>query len=191
MAKRKRKRGVKSNSSTTSGSPNYVISVDVGVVNFAFCIVDTVTATILACENRKVCEFKGSKDYVMMCETVMGYFSEFVDVSEWNKTDLVIERQMKSGIMRLFALAMEVDWLHRSGHRAIIVSPITVKRHFGTSTGNYTSNKAAAVKLMPRLCVKYPTIHTKWISICKAHDKIDDLADAIIQSFYFIETMRS
>jgi len=187
MVKRKRQKRVKSNSRTSK----YVISVDVGVVNFAFCIFDTATTTILACENKKVCDFKGSKDYVEMCATVMGYFADVLDVSEWKDTDLVIERQMKSGVMRLFALAMEVDWLHRSGHRAIIVSPITVKRHFGTSTGKYATNKAAAVTLMATLCAKYPTIHRKWITICEREHKIDDLADAIIQGLYSIETMRS
>lgn len=185
MAKRKRERSKKSN------SRRYVISVDVGVVNFAFCIVDTATCTILACENKKVCAFKGSKDYIKMCETVMGYFSDVVDRGEWGDTDLVIERQMKSGVMRLFAVAMEVDWMHRSGHRANVVSPQTVKRHFGTSTGNYKTNKVAAIDLMPKLCLKYPTIHKKWIALCAEHDKLDDVADAIIQAFYFVETMRS
>lgn len=191
MGKRKTTSSKRTSKKQKFSKIRYLISVDVGVVNFAYSIVECKTMKILACKNKKVCEFRGSKDYVNMCDTVMNFFAETIDPSMWSETDLVIERQMKSGIMRLFAVSLEVAWYHRSGHRAHVVSPVSVKRHFGTSTGNYKKNKKAAINLMPKICSKYPGIHKTWVKLCSTHDKIDDLADALIQGCYFVETMRS
>ena len=166
----------------------YVISVDIGVVNFAYAILDTKLNETIAVENKQVCAWKGSKDYVKMTETVVGFFRDSLGAVPLDDVELVIERQMKSGIMRIFAVSLEVAWFHHSGRRAIVISPQSVKRHFGTSTGKYASNKKAALDLMPSICVKHPLMRSKWVSLCANNDKIDDLADAIIQAFYFSET---
>ena len=170
-------------------SRRYIISLDVGVHNFAYCIMDTKLKEpkLITVENKKICNFKGTKDYVQMCETAFDFFTESLTRDHWDQTDFIIERQMKSGIMRIFAVALEVAWFHKTGHRAIVLSPITVKRHFGTSTGNYAKNKKAAVNQMAHLCVQYPTLRKKWVNICAGSDKIDDLADALIQAFYYHE----
>ena len=122
-----------------------------------------------------------------MCEIAFDFFREVLPEAKWGDTDLVIERQMKSGIMRLFAVSLEVAWFHVTGSRAHVISPILVKRHFGTSTGAYGTNKRAALDLMVHLCEKHETIHEAWIETCKNCDKIDDVADSIIQALYFIQ----
>ena len=176
--RRKPNKKIKSNST-------YVISIDVGVVNFAYTILKD--AKVLTCQNRKVCNFRGSKDYVQMCETVFGFFEEHVPRSSWGETELVIERQMKTSIMRIFAVSLEVAWFHITGKRAHVISPILVKRYFGTSKGKYKANKHAAIQLMPTICQRYPSVRKTWLNVCTKNMKIDDLADSIIQSIYFIE----
>ena len=183
----KRKRVSKKKSNSTC----YVISVDVGIVNFAYTCLDASKMKILACHNKEVCKFKGSKDYVKMCDTVLDFFAEAIPRSKWDHTTLVIERQMKASVMRIFAVSLEVAWYHITGKRAVVISPIKVKRHFGTSTGRYKTNKNAAIALMPVICCKYPMMREHWLRTCVKNSKIDDIADSMIQSIYYIETTLS
>ena len=88
-----------------------VISIDVGVTNFAFAILGE---DLIMADKRRVCAWKGSKDYVNMTETVLGWFKPHIVPG----TVLVIERQMRAGIMRLFQIALEVAWYHTTGTRA-------------------------------------------------------------------------
>ena len=172
-----------------------MISVDVGIVNFAFTIIevgsDGGVEKLLACHNKKICNFKGSKDYVKMCDTVFELFADVLPRSSWDRTTLLIERQMKASVMRIFAVSLEVAWYHTTGNRAVVISPIKVKRHFGTSTGKYKSNKSAAIKLMPQICLTYPNVRQAWLQTCMKHRKIDDIADSVIQSIYYVETITS
>lgn len=126
-----------------------------------------------------------------MCQIAFAFFNEHLPKCRWSNTELLIERQMKSGIMRIFAVSIEIAWFHTVGHRAIVLSPILIKRHFGTSKGKYKANKNAAIDLMTTMCVKYgPSFRTEWVKLCRENDKIDDLADAIVQGLYYYERRR-
>jgi len=158
-----------------------VISIDVGVTNFAFAILGE---DLILADKRRVCAWKGSKDYVNMTETVLGWFKPHIVPG----TVLVIERQMRAGIMRLFQIALEVAWYHTTGTRALIVSPCKVKQFWGTSTGKYASNKNAAVKKMDEITEAgqpYERFAGKWSAVQMYYDKIDDVADAILQALWY------
>ena len=157
-----------------------IISVDVGVTNFCYAVL----GETLTLEKRRVCDFKGSKDYVEMTQTVLGWWEPHITEG----TVLVLERQMKQGVMRLFQIALEVAWFHRTGTRARVVSPVTVKTFWGTSMGNYVKNKRAAVAKMDDLTAAgapYAAFAGIWSSLRLYHDKMDDFADAALQAFYF------
>ena len=156
-----------------------IISVDVGVTNFSYAVLDET----LILEKRRVCDFKGSKDYVEMTQTVLGWWEPHITEG----TVLVLERQMKQGIMRLFQIALEVAWFHRTGTRARVVSPVTVKTFWGTSMGNYSKNKRAAVEKMDDLTAAgapYAVFAGIWSSLRLYHDKMDDFADAALQALW-------
>ena len=161
-------------------SDSCIISVDVGVTNFSYAIL---RGSSLILEKRRVCDFKGSKDYVAMTETVLDWWEEHIIPG----TVLILERQMKQGIMRIFQVALEVAWFHRTGSRARVVSPITVKRFWGTSTGNYKKNKLAAVAKMDEITgvgAPYEAFAGMWSALRLYHTKMDDFADAALQVFW-------
>ena len=154
--------------------------MDVGVTNFSYAIL---RGSSLILEKRRVCDFKGSKDYVAMTETVLGWWEEHLVPG----AVLILERQMKQGIMRIFQVALEVAWFHRMGSRARVVSPITVKRFWGTSTGNYKKNKLAAVAKMDEITgagAPYEAFAGMWSALRLYHTKMDDFADAALQVFW-------
>ena len=156
-----------------------IISVDVGVTNFSYAVL----GEELTLEKRRVCDFKGSKDYVEMTQTVLGWWEPHITEG----TVLVLERQMKQGIMRLFQVALEVAWFHRTGTRARVVSPVTVKTFWGTSMGNYAKNKLAAVEKMDDLTAAgapYAVFAGVWSALRLYHDKMDDFADAALQALW-------
>ena len=118
-----------------------------------------------------------------MTQTVLGWWEPHIIEG----TVLVLERQMKQGIMRLFQVALEVAWFHRTGTRARVVSPVTVKTFWGTSMGNYVKNKRAAVEKMDDLTAAgapYAVFAGVWSSLRLYHDKMDDFADAALQAFW-------
>jgi len=157
-----------------------IISVDVGVTNFSYAIL---RGSSLILEKRRVCDFKGSKDYVAMTETVLSWWEKHLIPG----AVLILERQMKQGIMRMFQVALEVAWFHRMGSRARVVSPITVKRFWGTSTGNYKKNKIAAVTKMDDITgagAPYEIFAGMWSALRLYHTKMDDFADAALQAFW-------
>ena len=157
-----------------------IISVDVGVTNFAYAVLG---ADLLACEKRRVCDFKGSKDYVEMTRTVMSWFAPHIVAG----TVLILERQMRAGVMQMFQVALEVAWYHTTGSRALVVSPIKVKKFWGTSTGAYKKNKCAAVAKMDELTesgAAYGRFGGAWSGLRLYHSKVDDFADALLQAFW-------
>ena len=158
-----------------------VISVDIGVKNFSYAILGE---SVLALEKRFVCAFKGTKDYVEMTNTVLGWWEPFIVPG----CVLVLERQMKQGVMRMFQIALEVAWWHRTGTRARVVSPVTVKTFWGTSTGSYAKNKRAAVAKMDEITAAgapYEFCAGRWSALRMYHDKVDDFADAMLQALWF------
>ena len=157
-----------------------IISVDVGVTNFAYAVLGE---DLIACEKRRVCDFKGSKDYVEMARTVMGWFAPHIVPG----TVLLLERQMRAGVMMMFQVALEVAWYHTTGSRALVVSPIKVKKFWGTSTGAYKKNKNAAVAKMDEVTEAggaYARFGGAWSGLRLYHSKVDDFADALLQAFW-------
>ena len=65
-----------------------------------------------------------------------------------------------------------------------LISPLSVRRHFKISTGNYAKNKKASIAIIPTL-----DIHVKNKQWFEAIDtkKRDDVADSMLLALYYAQ----
>ena len=150
-----------------------VLSVDPGLKNLGFAyIVDGKLARFGVFNAVRRVEKKQQKNYPL----IVHRFSRF---KMFQEADIVVvERQMNQK-MRCIATALVCfAW-----PRGLLVSPRSVKVHHGISMSNYRKNKAAAVELAP----SYMSTSSRQTFRNLKH-KRDDIADAVLMGFWYIET---
>lgn len=150
-----------------------VLSVDPGLKNLGFAyIVDGKLARFGVFNAVRRVEKKHQKNYPLIVKR----FSKF---KIFREADVVlVERQMNQK-MRCVATAL----ICFSWPRGVLVSPRSVKVHHGISMRNYRKNKAAAVELAPT----YMSVSSRQTYRNLKH-KRDDIADAVLMGFWYVET---
>jgi hypothetical protein len=158
---------------------SYVISIDVGIKNLGLCIFHMQLGKVVVWTNESLVP-RGKQyfprqnvEYVRaLIERYRPYFDSCFQ--------LVVERQMRSN-MRVIEAILETSYFNN----CTIISPRSVKAHYGLSTRNYKMNKLVAVQWVERFLESNPD--TAPTELFKGAKK-DDLADALIMLLYYLDT---
>ena len=114
---------------------------------------------------------KQKSDYCLLAKRLLETLPQL------RKADVVvIERQMQARMKQLATALRAFLW-----PRAQLVTPLAVKRFFGTSTGHYKLNKTAGVELAREICPR--PIRTAMMEM-KAEQETD-VADALLMCFWY------
>ena len=154
-------------------------SIDVGIVNMGFCLLDSATNRVKHVEiinllfvpgNARRLNY-GDKSAVFLVKRAITARQHLFD-----QCDVIgIEKQM-SRKMIIIQIALESVL---AGHCTVFqISPRSVKTVFNTSRGNHTKNKHAAIRRM------YDLLDADGREKFNGFRKKDDVADAILQAMY-------
>lgn len=148
-----------------------ILSIDVGTKNLGWAFYDGEFQDVGVIDLSKYA--KGT-DYAMQVQKLSK--TKFFD----NADVILVEVQMKSSMK---IIANSIRCFHWS--KTIRIAPQCVRRHFKTIMKKHSSNKKAHLELLEK--IKIP-IHIR--NKILAHKKKDDIADAIIQLLYYIQSDR-
>ena len=93
-----------------------------------------------------------------------------------NMDKLLLENQMQSR-MRVIQTSFRCFFYKK----AVKISPLAVHNHFKSGKGKHSKNKKAAVKLVEQF------LSGSQMEKLKKHPKTDDISDAIIQIYYYLQ----
>jgi len=114
---------------------------------------------------------KEKSDYCLLAKRMIEKMPQLL------KADVVIiERQMQARMKQVATALRAFLW-----PRAQLVSPLLVKRFFGTSTGHYKLNKKAGVELAREIC---PRSVRNTMMEMKAKQETD-VADALLMCYWY------
>lgn len=152
-----------------------ILSIDIGVENLAWVLIDAQTRDILGWHVGPVHD---AAEYVPMNN--VDYVLRYIDRhrAHFDRADIVlIERQMRVNMRVIEALFHALCY-----QRATVLSARTVKARYGLCMRNYRLNKKAVAE--------YVRAHLpdNWRAWYEAQKKRDDLADALLQAWYYIDT---
>ncbi len=143
-----------------------ILSIDVGTRNFAMTLFCTKTDEYKLMELR---DLRNYKDYVK----TMKLLSE---EEPFQIADVIlVERQMRS-IMKTMATAIRAF----NFEKTVMVSPQSVKRFFKSGTRRHASNKKVAKVEALKL------LNLKNLRLFNSFKKKDDLADCILQTYWYL-----
>ena len=144
----------------------HILSIDVGTRHFGFArwidgVVDVGVLELLS--------YAGAEktDYAL-------HVKRLSDTGFFDDADKVlVEIQMRSCMKTIANTIRGLHW-----DKTVRIAPQRVKRHFKTTMGKHAANKKAHVALARRL---FPRVQLDF-------KKKDDIADALVQLSYFLET---
>jgi Holliday junction resolvasome RuvABC endonuclease subunit len=114
---------------------------------------------------------KDKNDYCLLAKRMLEAMPQL------RKADVVvIERQMQARMKQVATALRAFLW-----PRAQLVTPLAVKRFFGTSTGHYKLNKKAGVELSREIC---PLPIRNAMMEMKAKQETD-VADALLMCYWY------
>ena len=149
-----------------------VVSIDPGLRNFGYAIIDN--GSLVEFDSICIWDYvpkKKQSDYPYIARMLVEHTNIF-DGAEV----VLIERQMQAR-MKMIACALRCFFWDKSR----MISPLSVRKYFGISTGVYTQNKKASKEYVLRYLSPK---QTETYNACK---KRDDMADAILQGMFFIK----
>ena len=148
-----------------------ILSVDVGTRNFGVTLYCTDDKEF---KLMKIFDLRNMKDYVKHMK-VMSEAEPFLSADV-----VLVENQMRS-IMKTMATAIRAF----NFEKTVMVAPQSVKRYFETGTRKHSSNKKLAR-------IKAPTLlNEKNLKLYNSFKKKDDIADCILQTFWFLNNSSS
>jgi len=114
---------------------------------------------------------KQQRDYCLLAKRMLETMPQLM------KADVVvIERQMQARMKQLATALRAFLW-----PRAQLVAPLSIKRFFGTSTGQYKLNKAAGVELAREICPA--AIRIEMMQMKSKQET--DVADALLMCYWY------
>ena len=154
-----------------------VLSIDIGLVSLGWSTWDSLKGNVRfgICNVRDAVPKKSRKDYCLIAKT---FIDERPDLFKDTQV-VLLERQMQAG-MKQFTTALRAFLWHRT--KVYLVSPIVVKRYFGSSPGNYKANKQASVALFVKMA---STASNRLFAQLKKKQQTD-VADAHLQMFWYL-----
>lgn len=143
-----------------------VLSVDIGVRNFAFTVYCTIESKFLLF---RLIDLGKVKDYVAKMR-------ELSSAEPFVTADIVlIERQMRS-CMKTMAVSLRAF----NYEKTVMVAPQSIKRHFKTAMKKHSKNKKAGIEVARRYLSAVETEHFEKFK------KKDDIADCILQTIWYL-----
>jgi len=159
---------------------SYVIAIDVGIKNLAICAYDFVTSKVVHWDNVSLVpsgRYIPAHNVQYVRDFVSKHHSLFQHASV-----ILVERQMRCN-MRIIEAVLQTMFFDRCH----IISPRSVKLHYGLSTRNYRQNKVAAVEWVKRFLQANTDVILDPDPFEKT-SKQDDLADALLLVLYYLDT---
>ena len=143
-----------------------VLSVDIGVRNFAFTVYCTIESKFLLF---RLIDLGKVKDYVAKMR-------ELSSAEPFVTADIVlIERQMRS-CMKTMAVSLRAF----NYEKTVMVAPQSIKRHFKTAMKKHSKNKKAGIEVARRYLSAVESEHFEKFK------KKDDIADCILQTIWYL-----
>ena len=154
-----------------------IVSVDIGTRNLGLAIYKNGNLTHFNC----YCLFdyikskKEKTDYTLMTYNFIQAHPEiFKDMDK-----LLLENQIQAR-MKVIMTSFRCFFYKR----AVKISPLAVHNHFKSGKGKHSKNKKAAIQLVEKF------LSGSQYEKLKKHKKRDDMADAIIQIYYYIDKLK-
>lgn len=143
-----------------------ILSIDVGIRNFAMS---------MYCTEAKEFILFSIKDFVKIKDCV-ATMREFTRGEPFLSADVIlVERQMRS-MMRTMATCIRAFYFDKTK----MIRPLCVKNFYKTSMKKHSKNKKAALELARTM------LNPKNLAQMEAFRKKDDIADCVVQTFYYI-----
>lgn len=144
----------------------YILSVDIGIRNFAFTVYCTVEEKFILF---RLLDLGKVKDYVATMR-------ELSSTEPFQSADvLLVERQMRS-CMKTMAVSLRAF----NYEKTTMVAPQSIKRHFKTAMKKHSKNKKAGIEVAR----KY--LGAQKLKEFEKMKKKDDIADCILQTIWYI-----
>ena len=168
-------------------SNRYVIAVDVGIKNLGLAIFDLETSELVVWVRCSICKagpYYPSKNVEYIRQLIEDHATYFA-----NAEKVLIERQMRVN-MRIIESIIHALYFNK----CIIMPAQIVKMHFQLNTGNYKSNKRAAVDYIARQFmdadISMLSNCTEMFLVWTRESKQDDLADSLLMIMYYLDTYK-
>ena len=143
-----------------------ILSIDVGIRNFALS---------MYCTEAKEFILFTIKDFIKIKDCV-ATMRNFTQTEPFLSADVIlVENQMRS-MMRTMATCIRAFHFDKTK----MIAPQSVKRYYKTSMKKHSKNKKVALELARKL------LNPKNLAQMEAFRKRDDIADCVIQTFYYI-----
>ena len=148
-----------------------ILSIDIGTKNLGWAVYDGEIKDVGVINLSK---YLNGTDYAMQVRKLSetGFFD--------NADVILVEIQMRA-CMKI--IANSIRCFHWS--KTVRIAPQSVRRHFKTIMKKHSSNKKVHLALLDELDLP-SNIRAK----ISAHKKKDDIADAIVQLLYYIQSPR-
>ena len=143
-----------------------ILSVDIGIRNFAFTMYCTIESKFLTF---RVIDLGKVKDYVAKMR-------ELSSTDPFVMADVIlIERQMRA-CMKTMAVSLRAF----NYEKTVMVAPQSIKRHFKTAMKKHSKNKKAGIEVAR----KY--LSATMLERFEKLKKKDDIADCVLQTIWYL-----
>ena len=158
-----------------------IVAIDVGIKNLSICVYDMLCNQVVHWENVSI-----TTGRYIPAQNVQ-YVRDFVQRQREyfdRAAVVVVERQMRCN-MRIIEAVFQTLFFDK----CLVISPRSVKAHYGLSTRNYRQNKAKAVDWAALFLANNTGVVASHLSdrFLKTAKK-DDLADSLLLVMYYLDT---
>ena len=153
-----------------------VVAIDPGIRNLGWSVYDTQAEKFLNFGRYDLIQDHPKKMHTKYAELVKA----FVDASSavFDLADVVCIEMQMTAKFKVIATAFQCFFWDK----AHLVSPRSVRCHFGISTGDYAKNKKASIALIPTLSIP---AQNQLLFQTFDKSKRDDVADAMLLALYW------
>ena len=161
----------------------YLIAIDVGIVNLGICVFDFTCAKFVLWDNVSLVpngRYMPAQNVQYVQNLVAKYAHYF-----HNAAHVVIERQMRCNMRIIEAVLQTIFY-----DRCTVINARSVKLHYGLSMKNYKLNKDRAVAWARDFVRNNESAAFLPGGTARFHagSKQDDLADALLLCVYYLDT---
>lgn len=161
---------------------SFVVAVDVGIKNLGLCVYDPYYRKFVHWETTSLVPV-GRYIPALNVQYVRDFVQRYHRYFE-NASVVLVERQMRCN-MRIIESVLQTMFFNR----CLIISPRSVKAHFGLSMKNYRENKERAVSWAHTFIEQHkPAFFAPEELGFHLAKKKDDLADSLLLVVYYIDT---